>query len=154
MAKRLTKKAKFNAEKSRISSLTNEHDAYFKIIFSHQIDKKHNFHSMSTRNKMPITPAESIQIYRAFGKFMDECVRLTMSEVEDKYRRPTDKHEANYDPESKDIVQVEHYCLYEEGSVAYPLTDGVRMHGYTRTKGGYFVVTRLDWFHAVNKAGK
>lgn len=149
--KALTKEAKINAEKSRISQLTDKHDAHFKIIISHQIDKKYNFHSMCTCNKKPVKPQDIIKIYRAFGRFIDESVKLTITEVEGKYRRVTDKHEGTYDPESDDEVQVEHYCLYEEGDRPNRLTDGVRIHGYCRTKGGYFVVTKLDWFHKVHK---
>lgn len=152
MAKQLlTKKAKINAEISRISKLTDKHDAYFKIIFSHQIEKKHNFHSLSTRNKKPVQDNDAIQIYRAFGKFLDVSVQLPMSEVEKKYRRLTDTREGTYDPETGEEMQVEHYCLFEKEDKPNLLRDGVRLHGYVRTNGGYFVITKLDWHHQTNK---
>lgn len=151
MIQALTKKAKINAEKLRISQLTEEHNAYFKLIISHQIDKKYNFHSVCSRKGSQLKPNELIKIYRALGKFIDESVKLTITDVEKQYCRPTDVHQGTYDPESDDDVQVEHYCLFKKGDKPDKLTDGIRLHGYSRTKGGYFVVTKFDWFHGVNK---
>lgn len=153
MTSLLTKKATIDAEKQRLSQLTNKHDAYFKLILSHQIDKKHNFHSISTHNKKPVPAKDTLGIFRAFGKFIDESVKLTITDVEKEYRRPTNRHTGTYDPESGTDVQVEHYCLYKKTDKARPIRDGVRLHGYLRTNGGYFVVTKLDWFHSVDKKG-
>lgn len=86
-------------------------------------------------------------MFRAFGKFMDDAVRMTMTEVETKYGRVPDKRDGTFDPESGTEVPIEHYCLYENGTPGRKLVDSIRLHGYTRTNGGYFVVTRLDWFH-------
>jgi len=152
MVKQLTKKAKIDAEKMRISQLTNKHDAYFKLIISHQIDEKYNFCSIFSRNGNGVTTIyEKTLVIKALGKFTDESVKLTITEVEDRYGRVTDKSEGTYDPASGDNAQIEHYCLFKKSDKSNLTTDGFRLHGYMRTNGGYFVVTKFDWFHEVNK---
>lgn len=152
MAGTLTKKAKVTAEKARISQLTDTHDQHFKIILSHQINRRHNFNSINAKDGTTLSPTSVLKMYRAFGQFMDRCLKLSITEVENKYRRQTDVHEGTYDPESDDEVQVEHYCLFEDGiDGPNPHRDSIRIHGYARTKGGYFVITKLDWHHQVHR---
>lgn len=145
----LTKKAMVDAEKLRISQLTSQHNAYFKVIFSHQIDSKYNFASMS-KGKSALKDKAIIEIYKAFGRFFDESVQMTISEVEKTYGRIDDKSDGTYDPESKTQVQVQHLCLYRDDDKPKD-SDSVRLHGYFRNNGGYFIVTRLDWFHKKHK---
>lgn len=83
---------------------------------------------------------------------MDDALKMTISEVEEKYKRPSDTRDATFDPETETEVQVEHLCLYKEGDQPR-LSDSVRIHGYFRTNGGYFIVTRMDWFHDKHKRG-
>lgn len=146
----LTKKAKIQAEKNRVTRLTHPHDQHFKIIFSHQIENGFSFASLYRGRGALYSHADFVKILRALGIFMDDSVRLTMTEVENKYFRPTDVTDGTYDPESDSKVQVEHFCLYEQTATASTPTDSIRIHGYMRTKGGYFIVTRLDWFHGVH----
>jgi hypothetical protein len=143
----LTKSARVSAEQNRISQLTNEHSAYFKVILSHQITRRFNFNSMRSRAGVNISPEDSLSMFRAFGKFLDDSIKLTITEVETKYGRIPDVSDGTFDPDSGKDVQVQHMCLYPKGSTSRGVADGVRIHGYIRTNGGYFVVTRMDWFH-------
>ena len=149
MAKALTKKAMVDAEKLRISQLTSQHDAYFKVIFSHQIEAKYNFQAL-IKGKKSLKDKALIQMFTAFGKFFDESIMMTITDVENAFGRKDDKSDGTYDPESGTQVQVEHLCLYRDGDAPQG-SDSVRLHGYFRTNGGYFVVTRLDWFHNKHK---
>ncbi len=147
----LTKKAKISAEELRISTLTNEHSAHFKVILSHQIHKKFNFNSVFEKKGVKTSSSDLMNIFKAFGRFIDDSVRLTMTEVESKYGRKLDRGDGTFDPESGTKVQVEHLCLFDKEALPNGKSDSVRIHGYSRTNGGYFVITRLDWFHGVHK---
>lgn len=148
-ARTLTKKAKFEAEKSRIGRLTHTHEQHFKIIFSHQIEDGFKFASLYRGRGSSYGHMDYAKIFRALGSFMDDSLFLSMTEVEAKYFRPTDARDGTYDPETNSRVQVEHFCLFEREAGATVPSDSVRIHGYMRTNGGYFIITRLDWFHGV-----
>lgn len=152
-AQLLTKQAKITAEQQRISRLTNLHGAHFKVILSHQIDTLYDFSSLhkGKRGRKRPSRQHTIEIFRALGQFLDETTRLTITEVEAEYGRPTDTHDGTYDPEAGREVQVEHLCLYAKDATPRQSYDSIRLHGYFRTNGGYFVVTRLDWFHDYHK---
>lgn len=148
MPGKLTKKAMVDAEKDRISKLTNPHEQHFKIILSHQLESGFEFGDINRRKGGQLPQTDLLNIFRALGRFIDESIRLTMTEVENRYGRKTDVTDGTFDPETKSKVQVEHFCLFEQDASSNQPADGVRLHGYTRTRGGYFVVTKLDWFHS------
>jgi hypothetical protein len=148
MPGKLTKDAKVQAEELRISQLTNQHTAHFKVIFSHQLESNYGFGTLHRYRQRERLDSQAVtKVLKAFGKFIDDSVRLTITEVENKYKRQPDSADGTYDPETGTEVQVEHFCLYPTGAAPNGASDSVRMHGYFRTNGGYFVVTRLDWFH-------
>lgn len=152
MAQRLTKANKISIEQSRISQLTNDHSAHFKIILSHQIEKNFTFGRLLKGNGgNALKHTELIKIFTAFGKFLDDCTRLTITEVEKKYGRTADTSDGTYDPETDSSVQVYHFCLFASDASPNGLSDSVRLHGYFRASGGYFVLTRFDWFHDYHK---
>lgn len=152
MTKLLTKKGKVGAEQLRISKLTNKHSAHFKVILSHQIENGFTFETLHRKkNKYKYKDKDVLAIFRALGKFIDDSIKMTITEVEDKYKRTVDSSDGTFDPETGTTVQVEHLCLYLDSDNPRPAPDGVRLHGYFRTNGGYFVITRLDWFHTVHK---
>lgn len=144
MAQKLTKEARVEVEKRRISRLTNPHKQHFKVILSHQIMRRYCFGSMRSR---PLTPAEALKVWNAFGNFMDKTVRMTITDVENAYKRTSDTNDGTHDPETGLKVQVEHFCFFLDGDEPKGASDNVRVHGYFRAAGGYFIVTRLDWFH-------
>lgn len=146
MAQTLTKKAKVSAEKARISRLTNQHSEYFKVILSHQIENRYCFGSMHRGRGSHLSRGNKVKLYSALGKFLDDTVKMTITDVENKYARNPDRHDATHDPESDMQVEVEHFALYGEGDPS-AAGDSIRLHGYFRTNGGYFVITRVDWFH-------
>lgn len=146
MGQRLTKIAKVNAEKTRISQLTNQHSEYFKVILSHQIENNYCFKSIHGGKGSRLSKGLKVKLYSALGKFLDDSTKMTITDVEDKHGRTTDRHDATLDPESGTKVEVEHLALFAEGDAPTP-SDSIRLHGYFRTNGGYFVVTRVDWFH-------
>lgn len=153
MAQRLTKAKRISTEQSRISQLTNDHSAHFKLILSHQIEQSFTFgRLLKGKGGKQLKHVELVSIFTAFGKFLDDCTRLTITEVENKYGRTTDNKDGTYDPETDSSVQVNHFCLYEPDANPRGLSDSVRLHGYFRSSGGYFVVTRFDWFHDHHKS--
>lgn len=151
MVNTLTKASKVSAEQLRISQLTNDHTAHFKVILSHQIEKGFDFSSLHRRKGQPLSHSDTVKIMRAWGKFIDDSIKLPMSDVEAKYKRNPDVSDGTYDPKTKSTVQIEHFCLFLSTDKADKLTDQVRLHGYFRNNGGYFVITRLDWFHSYHK---
>jgi len=60
-----------------------------------------------------------------------------MSNVEAHFRR-SDEDDTAFDPVGGDHMQVQHFAIDS--------SDKARIHGYLN-QHGYFVVTRLDWFH-------
>jgi len=150
MAQKLTKNDRVSNEQRRISKLTNDHSAHFKLIFSHQLEAGYQFKSLYRGKGSNLKPNDQAIIFRSLGKFMDDCVRLSITDVEEKYGRNDDKSDGTFDPETESKVQVQHLCLYPDDSKPHRLTVSVRLHGYFRSAGGYFVVTRLDWFHKVH----
>ena len=151
MPHQLTRVQRVNAEQQRISQLTNNHSAHFKVIFSHQLETGYHFDDLHRRRTAQgIDDRAMIRIFRAFGKFFDDSVKMTISDVENTYKRQSDRTDATYDPETDTSVQVEHLCLYQSGAQPIRSSDSVRIHGYFRNNGGYFVVTRLDWYHNVH----
>lgn len=148
MARILTKANKVNTEESRILQLTSEHSAHFKIILSHQIENSFSFGKLvKGKNGKQLKRPDLIKVFTAFSKFLDDCTKLTISEVEEKYGRTTDRRDGTYDPETKRPAQVQHFCLFPREAKPDQLCDAVRLHGYFRDTGGYFIVTRFDWFH-------
>lgn len=145
MPGKLTKVARAQAEQQRISQLTDTHDKYFKVIFSHQVENAHQFGSLDSRAGGAMN---ALKMFKAFGKFMDDTVKLTITDVEKDYKRKSDTRDGTHDPETQTNVQVEHFALYPASATPDTVCDGVRLHGYFRNNGGYFVVTRLDWFHS------
>ena len=83
--------------------------------------------------------------YQLIGKFLDDSTQLSITEVQDKYRRTPDVHDATYDTEIGAKAEVQHFCLYPSDATPERMSGSVRIHGYFRAD--YFVVTRLDWFH-------
>ena len=153
MPRKLTKDAKVQAEELRIFQLTNEHSAHFKVIFSHQMESGYSFDDLHRyRQREHLSNNDVMKMLKAFGKFFDDSIRLTITEVEKKYKRPSDPADGTYDPEAGDKVQVEHFCLYSTEASPNRRSDSVRIHGYFRNNGGYFVITRLDWFHKYHSA--
>lgn len=153
MAQKLTKANRVNSEKLRISKLTNDHSAHFKIILSHQIEQGFAFGKLlKGKGGNQLKHVELVKIFTAFGKFLDDCTRLTITEVEKKYGRTTDTSDGTYDPDTESSVQVHHFCLFTPNAKPNGLSDSVRLHGYFRASGGYFVVTRFDWFHDYHKS--
>jgi len=150
MAYQLTKKDRVSTEERRISKLTNDHSTYFKLIFSHQLEYGYEFKSLHRGKGSKVNPEDKAMMFRSLGKFLDDCIRLSITDVEKKYGRNDDKSDGTFDPETKSTVQVQHLCLYPDGARPNPLSDSVRLHGYFRPTGGYFVLTRLDWFHEVH----
>lgn len=151
MARKLTKVQRASAEQQRISQLTTHHSAHFKVIFSHQLENGYCFSELHRyKQREGLNNRDVMNIFRAFGRFFDDSLKLSITDVENKYKRPADSADGTYDPETGDTVQVEHFCLYPTGASPNGAADSVRIHGYFRTNGGYFVVTRLDWFHAVH----
>lgn len=149
----LTKKDKVSKAQLKVAQLTEPHEQMFKVILSHQIEDKFKFSSMSsdkrgmsrnTRNKM------HLEMFRSLGSFIDKSTRLSITDAEKKYKRKTDKSDGTYDPETKQSAEVVHFCLYEDGDEP-KTSDSVRIHGYFRVNG-YFVVTRMDWYHDVHKS--
>lgn len=144
----LTKKAKINTEQRRISQLTHPHRAHFKVILSHQVEPAYDFSSVQRfRRREGLDDVGELKIFRALTKFLDDSLRLSITEVEKKYKRPSDPRDGTFDPETGSDVQVEHFCLFVDGTPPDVPADSVRVHGYFRANGGYFVVTRMDWFH-------
>jgi hypothetical protein len=150
VAKKLTKKDKAGAEEKRISKLTVPHNQHFKIIFSHQIEGGFGFRHIRRGNRL--MPEEVLKVYSALGKFIDAATKMTITDVENVYGRDPDRSDGTYDPESKSEVEMAHVCLFRKGDDPVRPSDSVRLHGYYRTKGGYFVVTRMDWFHSYHDA--
>jgi hypothetical protein len=146
MSRTLTKQAKVNAEKARVSQLTNQHSEYFKVILSHQIENRYCFNSINRGKGSRISKGLKVKLYNALSKFIDDSLKMTITEVENKYARSPDCHDATHDPESDTKVEVEHFALFSDGDTPVA-SDSIRLHGYFRTNGGYFVVTRVDWFH-------
>jgi hypothetical protein len=146
MAQQLTKKAKINAEKARISQLTSQHSEYFKLIISHQIENRYCFGSIHKRNGSRIDNDAKLILYGALSRFLDNSIKMTITDVENKYKRIPDRRDGTHDPETNTSVEIEHLALYTEGE-SPTNSDGIRLHGYFRTNGGYFVVTRVDWYH-------
>ncbi len=149
MVAKLTGSARANNEERRISRLTAPHDTLFKLIISHQIESKYCFNSVHNRAGKTTTMRDKVQLLSALGRFLDNATKLSISEVENKYRRTPDHSDETYDPETGTKVKVEHFCLYTDTNTPKNI-DSVRVHGYFRTNG-YFIVTRLDWFHNVHK---
>lgn len=143
------KKAKVSAAQTRVSALTNDHHLYFKTVFSHQIEPNFTFSALRHSKGNTTTDCDYARIFKALGKFLDDSVKLTITEVENKYGRPTDFSDGSYDPDLEDKAQVVHFCLYSEGDSTNGAADSVRLHGYYKTNG-YFVLTRLDWFHGIH----
>ena len=147
MVKQLTKQFKVSVEQKRISQLTNEHSAYFKLILSHQLDNKFNFSTISSKKR---SHKQRASMYAALGRFIDRSTKLTITEAEDTYGRKPDTSDGTYDPERNIEVEVVHFCLYKKSDPVNSITDGIRLHGYYR-ESGYFVVTRLDWYHTKHR---
>ncbi len=139
---KLTKAALVEAEKRRVSQLTEPHEKLFKMIFSHQLESAHKFAALSSAG----SATNTLKLMKAFGKFMDDTVKMTITDVEAQYKRKCDTRDGTYDPETQTDAQIEHFALYPIGAEPNSLVDSVRIHGYFRT--GYFVVTRLDWYHS------
>jgi len=150
MPPQLTKKSKVSKEAKRISRLTNPHEQHFKIIFSHQIEPGFMFRSMYRRQGSNLSNEEKLKIFRSLGCFLDDCVQMSITEVEHKYERPPDSSDGTYDPETQEEVQIQHLCLFPLGTPPNLPSDSIRFHGYFRPTGGYFIITRLDWFHDVH----
>jgi hypothetical protein len=144
---KLTKADRVEREKLRISRLTTPHRQHFKIIFSHQIERSYGFSSMSGLGDM----TKTFKLLKALGKFIDATVRLPISQVEEKYKRPTDTRDGTHDPEAEDdahqVAQIIHFALHASDESVEAVIGGVRLHGYFRANG-YFVITRLDWDHS------
>lgn len=149
---KLTKKDKVSNAQLRVAQLTNPHEQMFKVILSHQIEKKFKFSSINNdgrrmsknkRNKM------QLEMFRSLGNFIDRSTALSITEAEKRYKRKSDRSDGTYDPEIKQQAEVVHFCLYEEGQAPNSHSDSIRIHGYFRVNG-YFVVTRMDWYHKVH----
>jgi hypothetical protein len=151
---KLTKKDKVSNAQLKVAQLTDPHEQMFKVILSYQIENKFKFSSISSDGrKMSKNKRNTMQLemFRSLGGFIDKSTKLSISDAEKKYMRKSDKRDGTYDPETKQPVEVIHFCLYEEGQAPNKHSDGVRLHGYFRANG-YFVVTRMDWYHGVHKA--
>ncbi len=149
---KLTKKDKVTLSQLKVAQLTEPHEQMFKVILSHQVENKFKFGSMSNSgHKMSRKERNAMQleIYRSLGNFIDKSTRLSITDAENRYMRKADKSDGAYDPETDQKVEVIHFCLYEEDQSAKKHADSVRLHGYFRSNG-YFVITRLDWFHDVH----
>jgi len=152
MAHKLTKVQKANAEQRRISQLTSKHSAYFKAILSHQLENGYGFtdlHRQSSNHGL--NAQDLLKVLRAFGQFFDDSLQLTITEAQNKYMRPTDNSDGTHDPETNTTVQVQHFCLFAPNTQPQGHSDSVRIHGYFRVNG-YFIITRLDWYHNVHSA--
>gem|GEM_PF-6663365 len=148
MSHRLTGVARASAEQRRISLLTDPHDTLFKVIISHQIENSYRFGSISNCRGRPIAADRRLKLYHAFGRFLDSATKLSISRVEEQYKRPSDSSDETYDPETGLRVKIEHFCLFAHTDDPRPDTDSARIHGYFRAD--YFIVTRMDWFHHVH----
>ncbi len=151
----LTKKSRVTTEELRISKLTQPHDQMFKVILSHQIESKYNFSAISNPKGRTLSKRKKQQMrlamYQALGNFIDKSTKLTITETEEKFGKRTDKRDGTFDPETSQPAEVVHFGLYHKDAKPNSLTDSVRLHGYFRVNG-YFVITRLDWFHEVHKS--
>ena len=147
----LTKQTRVDLEKKRLSTLTADPNLYFKIIFSHQIEQKYRFKALHGKPKdgEKLTAEEKHKVFYALGLFMDQTIGMTMTDVEEAYGRQPYRSDGSFDPDNQKAVEVSHLALFRKNDPkpADPVVDSVRLHGYFRPSGGYFVITRLDWFH-------
>lgn len=147
MAAKLTKRTSATASQSKINALTANHSEYFKVLFSYQINKKYSFNSLFHNNGKKLTNKQLLLIYKALGNFVDKTVGMTITDVEKIYGRPAFKIDTCIDPDTNEQCPVQHLCLFDDPKGVRKFSDSVRLHGYFKPDGGYFVVTRLDWHH-------
>lgn len=144
--------ANTSASKAAIeqTKLTGQDSAYFKLIFSRQIQRKYRFNSLhSPPSGRRFSNGEYARVLKSLGIFIDRTIGLTITEVEDKYLRKPYRSDTVIDPETQQKVKVQHLCLFDKqagtGAPVIMPSDSIRLHGYYR--GEYFVLIRLDWFH-------
>ena len=145
----LTKQARIDAARTYSDQLTTPYEQHSKMIFDRQVEDAFNFHSVQNKDGRELPGYKLIAMYKAFGNFMDDVKNLSITEVEAKYERRKDVADATYDPETKSPAEIQHFCCYEKGATPNADSDSIRIHGYARPNG-YFVVTKLDWFHDVH----
>lgn len=138
------------------TTLTRQVDADFKIAFNCFLEPRYGFLSLDTvshpdcyLNNQPdrlLTNVEKLELFHAFGSFVENSVTMTYAQVEEKYggHKP-DKHDKKIDDGEE--YSVFHYQLALDG-----IGKTARLHGYI--KNGYFVVIRIDWNHRFHRTRK
>lgn len=132
------------------TTLTKQVDVDFKMAFNCLLEPRYGFLSLDTvfhpdcyldnQPERLLTDAEKLELFHAFGSFVENSVIMTYDQVEKKYggHKP-DKHDKKIDDGKE--YSVFHYQLALDG-----IGKTARLHGYI--KNGYFIVIRVDWSHS------
>lgn len=138
------------------ATLTKKVDADFKMAFNYLLEPRYGFLSLDRvfhpdcylKNQPDrlLTDIEKLELFRAFGSFVENSVTMTYDQVDKKYggHKP-DKCDKKIDDGEE--YSVFHYQLALEG-----LGKTARLHGYI--KNGHFVVIRVDWSHSFHTKEK
>lgn len=102
--------------------------AVFKVVFAGEVQRGYDFTDCNVKQ------------WYAVGKFLDDFVGKTISEVDKARKRPPDRTMMVNDPLSGTDKKVEHYKVQGKQ----------RMHGYYN-QYGYFTVTAIDPGHDIHK---
>lgn len=102
--------------------------AVFKVVFAGEVQRGYDFTDCNVKQ------------WYAVGKFLDDFVGKTISEVDKARKRQPDRTMMVNDPLSGTDKKVEHYKVQGKQ----------RMHGYYN-QYGYFTVTAIDPGHGIHK---
>ncbi len=150
VTKRLTQKQNLTYSQNNLSSLTIPHERLFKVIISYQILKDFRHKRIFNNKKQSIQTSSKhrLELYERFGRFLDKTINMSITDVENMYRRKNDNSDATIDAKTRQKVEVLHFCTHQQSDKPMP-ADSIRIHGYY-TIDGYFVIIRLDWHHEVH----
>lgn len=126
---------------AKIAKLTKDNEVKFKLVFTHQLEETYNFESLQSLHdpdlNRPLTDEERLNMHEYLGSCIDTYTGRTISNVEAHFRR-SDEDDRAFDPVGGTDMPIQHFPIDSKNKA--------RIHGYFNQQG-YFVVTRLDWFH-------